>query len=154
MASGRWKFTAPNRENGLKCLVGCPKMQITSVATQAVPRLSLACPSGDVISESFSNQIGNMGNLNTQAGTWTTGKGINSQGQLTDYLSAGGVPGLSSLSGAAFQMFTATGQFNGIPFMQPLGVSGVGSSPTTTVLSNVYTQRHNQRVWARNEPKY
>jgi len=58
------------------------------------------------------------------------------KGKGTDALFAG----LSTLSAAAFQTFTATGILsNGMPIQaQPLTVLGFGAP--TTVLNNVYTQ--------------
>jgi putative transposase len=50
--------TAPNRENSVKSSMGCPKMQITSVATQAVPRIPKTCT--DIMSETCGRNLGKI----------------------------------------------------------------------------------------------
>ena len=95
---------------------------------------------GYYISESFSDIIGNIGNLQPYA-IWSTGPNavtpqsgtINGLGQFTDNLSAGGLPGLAIQEGGAFQSFTAYGP-GGIN--QPLTVLGFGSP--ATLLNNHY----------------
>jgi hypothetical protein len=70
--------------------------------------------------------------------TWQygTNDGIGFNGQFADYPSAGGVPPVSTLIGAAFQTFTASGTISEIAFTQPLQINGFG--PGTYVLSNCY----------------
>jgi hypothetical protein len=95
--------------------------------------------SGYYIAESFTNIVGSAGNL--YPGIWSTGPNavtpvsgsINSNGQFTDNLSAGGLPGLLILYAAAFQSFTAYGPG---PVVQPLTILGFGDP--TTILSNTY----------------
>jgi hypothetical protein len=109
--------------------------QIVAANGQPMSASSLA---GIAISEHFFMVSGNT-NVQNNASTWTIyNGGIQSNGTLTDYLSAGGIPGLSVLSGSALQAFTATGFLsNGFPmFPQPLMVQGFG--PTTPVLNNAY----------------
>jgi RHS repeat-associated protein len=101
--------------------------------------------SGIFVNESFLSVTGSSGaGIIANAATWYTGEpgggGIQTNGTFTDYLSAGGISGLSTLSAAAFQTFTATGILtNGMVLQsQPLTVLGFGAP--TTVLNNVYTQ--------------
>ena len=112
--------------------------QIETSSGQAMSGASLA---NIAVSESFYAITGNTG-VGTNPSTWTYGTGVDNiqpNGTFTDYLSAGGFPGLNNLSGSAFQTFTATGTLsNGVPLIaQPLTVLGFGAP--TTVLSNTYS---------------
>jgi hypothetical protein len=109
--------------------------QIDSSNGQPMSAASLA---GIAISERFVFVSGDT-NLQDRASTWTIyNDKIQPDGTFTDNLSAGGIPGLSNLSGSALQMFTATGFLsNGLPLVPvPLTVQGFG--PSTPVLTDVY----------------
>jgi hypothetical protein len=100
--------------------------------------MSAASLAGIAISERFVFVSGDT-NLQDRASTWTIyNDKIQPDGTFTDNLSAGGIPGLSNLSGSALQMFTATGFLsNGLPLVPvPLTVQGFG--PSTPVLTDVY----------------
>jgi len=95
---------------------------------------------GISVSETLYQKTGSL--VNNANGTWVYGAqdGIEEDGTLKDYLSAGGIPPLTNPTGSALQVFTATGFLpNGLPLVaQPLQVIGFG--PTTPVLSNIYGQ--------------
>jgi hypothetical protein len=69
MVANRRRFTAPNRENRLKYLVGCPKTQIASVsvATQAVP-FAPSNYSGGFTGGSFSMAGGGLSGASSSGG--------------------------------------------------------------------------------------
>jgi RHS repeat-associated protein len=109
--------------------------QIVDAAGQPMSAASLA---GISISERFWMVSGSTG-VQNGPGTWTIyNNGIHPDGTFTDYLSAGGIPGLAVRSGSALQGFTATGFLsNGLPLVsQPLMVKGFGLP--TPVLHDIY----------------
>jgi RHS repeat-associated protein len=108
------------------------------VTYQVISELGVAMSgqqlAGSLISESFLSQTGNLGNLNLQAGTWAYPTSVDSQGQFTDILSSGGLPGFSR-RGTALQEFTASGWFG----VQPLDILGFGGISISGVNENYYS---------------